>query len=140
MGYHPEVGTGEAKLLKKQGGRCTHCGLHFKPGDRWEIDHIVPKALGGKDSYDNLQLLHVHCHDLKTQTDGSLTALKRVKKRKKGDPLYEGGYLDSGWNPDLKIEGQGNGVSDKDSTTEEPDEVKVSRPVLKTSGSRKGNA
>jgi|GEM_PF-6719893 len=38
-----------------------------------EVDQtIVPKALGGKDKYDNLQLLHKHCHDVKTANDGSL--------------------------------------------------------------------
>ena len=45
-----------------------------------------------------LQLLHRHCHDAKTRTDGSTGAHVR-------SPLIE-----------------------------EPDEVKVSRPVLKTSG------
>jgi RNA-directed DNA polymerase len=31
-----------------------------------EVDHIVPTSLGGKDGYDNWQLLHRHCHDTKT--------------------------------------------------------------------------
>ncbi|MEB3883690.1 HNH endonuclease, partial [Lyngbya sp. CCY1209] len=26
-----------------------------------KIDHIIPKCLGGKDDYKNLQLLHRHC-------------------------------------------------------------------------------
>ena len=29
-----------------------------------EVDHIVPRAIGGKDEYKNLQLLHRHCHDV----------------------------------------------------------------------------
>ncbi|XHL99296.1 MAG: HNH endonuclease signature motif containing protein [Microcoleus anatoxicus] len=33
---------------------------------------MKPKTLGGKDTYNNLQLLHKHCHDSKTATDGSL--------------------------------------------------------------------
>ncbi|MEM6401841.1 MAG: hypothetical protein AAF757_16675 [Cyanobacteria bacterium P01_D01_bin.116] len=44
MGTHPEVPKKTAKLLKKQKGKCTHCGLHFKPDDVWEIDHVNPKA------------------------------------------------------------------------------------------------
>jgi Restriction endonuclease len=36
-----------------------------------EIDHIIPTTLDGKDEYKNLQLLHRHCHDTKTSTDGS---------------------------------------------------------------------
>ena len=41
------------------------CGLMFLPGDIIEIDHIKPKKLGGSNSYENLQVLHGHCHDKK---------------------------------------------------------------------------
>ena len=34
-----------------------------------EVDHIQPRALGGKDTYANLQLLHKYCHIQKTRTD-----------------------------------------------------------------------
>ncbi|CAC5346027.1 MULTISPECIES: group II intron reverse transcriptase/maturase [Planktothrix] len=60
-----------ATLLKKQKGKCTFCGQYFTPEDIAEIDHIIPTSLGGKDEYKNLQLLHRHCHDSKTATDGS---------------------------------------------------------------------
>jgi RNA-directed DNA polymerase len=107
MEKHPEVPTRVSKLLKAQKGKCKHCERTFKPGDLWEVDHIIPRIFGGKDVYENLQLLHRHCHDAKTRTDGSL----------------------------LKA---GNaGTRDKSPLVEEPDEAKVSRPVLKTSGSRK---
>ena len=69
MGRHPEAEKITATLLKRQKGKCTHCGLFFKDGDSLEIDHINPKAKGGKNSYDNLQLLHRHCHDTKTAVD-----------------------------------------------------------------------
>jgi RNA-directed DNA polymerase len=36
-----------------------------------EVDHIIPRSQGGSDRYWNLQLLHRHCHDLKTAKDGS---------------------------------------------------------------------
>ncbi|WP_366519108.1 HNH endonuclease signature motif containing protein [uncultured Thermosynechococcus sp.] len=62
------------------------------------MDHVIPLSLGGKDTYDNLQLLHRHCHDAKTRIDESA------------------------------------GAHDKSPLIEEPDEVKISRPVLKTSG------
>ena len=31
-----------------------------------EVDHVIPRALGGKDAFHNWQLLHRHCHDRKT--------------------------------------------------------------------------
>ncbi|MGK7902756.1 MAG: group II intron reverse transcriptase/maturase [Hormoscilla sp.] len=101
LGKNPELSNRVAKLLKRQKGICQQCGLTFRNGDSWEVDHIKPLSLGGKDRWDNLQLLHKHCHDVKTANDGSCR------------------------------------IHDKDGIAEEPDEVKVSRPVLKTS--RGGN-
>ena len=71
MGTHPEVSTRVASLLKRQKGKCSHCGNYFKDKDSIEVDHIIPKSKGGKDIYDNWQLLHRHCHDTKTASDGS---------------------------------------------------------------------
>lgn len=71
MGNHPEMPKRVAKLLKQQKGKCSHCGLFFKDEDVMEIDHILPRSLGGKDEYKNFQLLHRHCHDKKTCVDGS---------------------------------------------------------------------
>ncbi len=68
---YPGVGTRLTKLLKRQKGRCTHCGQYFTSDDLIEVDHIEPRSKGGKDVYANLQALHRHCHDEKTRTDGS---------------------------------------------------------------------
>ncbi len=106
LGKNPELSKRVATLLKKQKGKCQHCGLTFKDSDKWEVDQIKPLSLGGKDRYDNLQLLHKHCHDSKTVNGGS----KNSRTHDKGD------------------------------VAEESDEVKVSRPVLKTSRSGDGLA
>ena len=59
-----------ATLLKRQGGRCSWCGLYFKHGeDMVERDHIIPTSRGGDGKTTNLQLLHGHCHDVKTAKD-----------------------------------------------------------------------
>jgi len=72
MGKNPEMPSKVVKLLKKQKGKCTHCGLFFRENDVLEVDHKIPKSQGGKNLYDNSQLLHRHCHDTKTANDGSL--------------------------------------------------------------------
>jgi RNA-directed DNA polymerase len=72
-GEYPETPSRVSKLIKKQKGICPHCGLYFTSTDIVEVDHIKPTSLGGKDIYDNLQLLHKHCHDTKTAKDGSTT-------------------------------------------------------------------
>lgn len=66
MGKHPEASKRMATLLKMQKGKCTHCGLFFNHENLMEIDHKIPCSKGDKDSYDNLQSLHGHCHDAKT--------------------------------------------------------------------------
>lgn len=71
MGNNPEMPTRVSKLLKKQKGKCTHCGMFFREDDVMEVDHIIPISKGGKDEYKNLQLLHRHCHDIKTANDGN---------------------------------------------------------------------
>jgi RNA-directed DNA polymerase len=72
IGKHPELSNRVAWLLKWQQGKCSYCKLFFKDEDLMEIDHMIPKSLGGLDIKQNLQLLHRHCHDIKTQQDGSL--------------------------------------------------------------------
>jgi len=78
MGKHPEMPKRTASLLKKQKGKCAHCGLFFRDGDLLEVDHIVPRSKGGKDEYKNWQLLHRHCHDEKTRTDGSYDRMASI--------------------------------------------------------------
>jgi len=109
MGTHPEVSTRVATLLKRQKGKCTYCGLTFRDGDKLEVDHIIPKAKKGKNSYDNLQLLHRHCHDVKTAND--------IKKERN---------LRNSQNSKTC-------TNDNGFIREEPYEVKVSSTVRKTS-------
>lgn len=60
---HPLIEGKLARLFKDQKGKCRYCGLTFKDGDIWEIDHIVPKSQGGLNTLGNCQVLHRHCHD-----------------------------------------------------------------------------
>jgi RNA-directed DNA polymerase len=71
LGRHPTTPARVARLLKLQDGRCRACGLYFIDGDPFEVDHIVPKARGGKEKIDNLQLLHRYCHLRKTTQEQS---------------------------------------------------------------------
>lgn len=88
MGKNPEISTRKANLLKKQKGRCKQCGAYFKQGDLLEIDHIIPIALNGKDEYKNLQLLHRHCHDVKTANDlKNYTPEKMLKQNEREDSI-----------------------------------------------------
>jgi RNA-directed DNA polymerase len=69
LGKNPQISQKVAKLLKKQKGKCAYCNNLFSTEDLMEIDHIIPKSKGGKNTLHNLQLLHRHCHDSKTAMD-----------------------------------------------------------------------
>ncbi len=99
---HTQCSPTIGKLLRRQKGKCIYCGLFFKEGDIWERDHKTPIILGGKNHLDNLQLLHKHCHDAKTRKE--LELIRSIREKQEG--MY-----------------------DKHQVSEEPDEVKVSRPV-----------
>jgi len=60
---HPMLKTEQGILLKRCLGKCIYCGLDFRDGDILEVDHHIPLHLGGKDTLDNKNILHRHCHD-----------------------------------------------------------------------------
>jgi hypothetical protein len=49
-----------AKLFKLQKGKCACCGLPL--GVNFHLDHVVPLALGGSNTDDNIQLLRATCN------------------------------------------------------------------------------
>jgi len=53
----------KAKMLKRQDGICPVCKCRFGNEDLPEAHHIHPRHLGGEDTYLNLVLVHLHCHD-----------------------------------------------------------------------------
>jgi RNA-directed DNA polymerase len=137
-----------------------------KPGEEsvLEVDHVIPKSKGGKNSYENLQLLHRHCHDEKTASDIAEARAKEMEVSQKMErvkqiaesfargeskglrlnevpPGNKSGCNSAKPKPVIKAKSLGNrGINDNDLITEEPDEVKTSRPVLKTSGTRESLA
>jgi len=70
LGESLEISPSQVKLLKRQKGKCALCETYFLPEDMIETDHIDPTRTAKRDRYDNLQLLHKHCHDKKTREDG----------------------------------------------------------------------
>lgn len=52
------------KLYELQKGKCACCAGSIKDG--YHIDHIMPLALGGKNTDDNIQLLRPKCNQVKS--------------------------------------------------------------------------
>lgn len=52
-----------------------------------EVDHIVPRSLGGKDEYKNLQLPHKRCHIEKSRIDGSQSKKTNIQLGQEPDEV-----------------------------------------------------
>jgi RNA-directed DNA polymerase len=50
------------KLAKRQQGRCPECGESLFNDEELQIHHLLARSRGGKDSYSNLVLVHLLCH------------------------------------------------------------------------------
>jgi RNA-directed DNA polymerase len=60
------------KLAKRQKGRCLECGESLFNDEELQVHHRLARSKGGKDSYSNLALVHLLCHQqihAKTQRD-----------------------------------------------------------------------
>ena len=79
LGNLPNYRTHKHELFGKQEGHCGGCRMMF-PFRNFEIDHVIPRAKGGSDHVDNLQLLCGACNRAKgTGTQAELIAKLRER-------------------------------------------------------------
>lgn len=64
------------RLFNKQEGLCPECQQQLTEARGWHVHHIVERVYGGKDTMDNLVLLHPNCHR-KIHSRGSKVAPPR---------------------------------------------------------------
>ncbi len=73
------------KIFERADGHCEGCGCKLWPGDKKEIDHSLPDALGGKPDIKNAKLLCYWCHKEKTAEDvGRIRKADRQKAKHQG--------------------------------------------------------
>ena len=122
VGKYSGVKTETSKLFKSQKNKCAFCGLTFRVTDLIEVNYVIPKFKGGDNILRNKQLLHQYCHE----TNIALNHKSYLIGNSQDLPEY---YL---WVNDMLTLKQGCTL-ELGPLTEEPDEAKVSCPVLKTS-------
>ena len=66
-------------LFLKRKGTCAACSQKIDAGKAWDIDHILPLAMGGTNAPENLQILCSPCHRAKT----SHSDIPRIAKTKR---------------------------------------------------------
>lgn len=67
------------KLARLQNHKCPICGESIYNGEELHKHHIVPKSQGGKDTYNNLRLVHYLCHQQIHGNNSPEDGLSRVK-------------------------------------------------------------
>ena len=73
-------------LFEAHAGRCHICGGRIDgTRERWEVEHIVPIALGGEDTEANCAPVRVACHRAKTAQDvATIAKAERVRAKHNG--------------------------------------------------------
>ena len=70
------------RVFEKYNGRCYLSGVKIRPGDRWDVEHILAISLGGENREGNLAPALVEPHKIKTKSDRRQKAKNdRVRKR-----------------------------------------------------------
>jgi diadenosine tetraphosphate (Ap4A) HIT family hydrolase len=87
-GHRPISGSIRYEVLKLAQGRCELCGV-ANSEKALEVDHILPKSLGGKDDISNYQALCYSCNASKRNTDDTdFRALKKIYADRIADCLF----------------------------------------------------
>lgn len=67
-------------ILKRDNHRCQYCGTNHRT---LTVDHVIPKNVGGEDSWENLVCACVQCNNRKgnrTPDDAGMHLLRRPQK------------------------------------------------------------
>ena len=77
--------TKRVALFQKRGGICHICGGKINVGEGWDVEHVIPLAMGGADDESNWSPAHRKCHRDKTTDDvGKIAKAKRREVRHLG--------------------------------------------------------
>ena len=73
------------KVFTDHKGECHICGGKIGVGEGWQIEHVIPFAMGGADDESNWRPSHIKCHRTKTTDDvGKIAKAKRREARHLG--------------------------------------------------------
>jgi len=89
-------------ILRRDGHRCQYCGTTQGP---MTVDHVIPKDMGGKDTWENLVCCCVRCNNRKGNRTPEQAGMKLIRPPKRPNFLYFVhtfvGEPDPSWKPYL---------------------------------------
>jgi 5-methylcytosine-specific restriction endonuclease McrA len=84
-----EVRFNRRNIFARDGNRCQYCGHRF-PTSELSLDHVVPRALGGQSTWENLVCACTACNARKggRTPDASRMRLMRKPVKPKRNPVF----------------------------------------------------
>jgi RNA-directed DNA polymerase len=74
--------SSKQKLAKRQKGRCPACGESLFNEEELQGHHLVARSKGGQESYGNLALVHLLCHQhIHAKTERTLRTCQQYHER-----------------------------------------------------------
>jgi len=67
------------QIFQNHKGLCHICGGKVSVGEAWDVEHVIPLAMGGDDNETNWAVAHVKCHREKTVSD--VVGIAKAKRR-----------------------------------------------------------
>ncbi len=92
------------QIFRDAGGLCHICGGKIA-NERWDVEHVIPLALGGEDAEANMRPAHKVCHVEKTQAD-----VRKIAKAKRLEARHIGIKKPSQWQKKFKRKVSGETV------------------------------
>ncbi len=97
-----EIPLTKRNIIKRDNHQCQYCG---KKIGVMTADHIIPKATGGEDTWENLVCACLECNNRKGSRTPQTAAMTLIKKPKRPNyftfVLHELGYPNAKWRPFL---------------------------------------
>ncbi|RMH63319.1 MAG: HNH endonuclease [Calditrichaeota bacterium] len=87
------VSLNRKNIVKRDRNRCQYCGKNHQP---MTIDHIVPKAMGGKDTWENLVCACARCNHKKGNRTPEQAGMVLLRKPSRPTHLFYLQYLANG--------------------------------------------
>ena len=92
-------------IIKRDGHRCMYCG---KTEGSMTVDHVIPRRVGGKDTWENLVCACTKCNNMKGDRTPEQASMKLLKKPTKPNHITFIqrfiGISDKRWRPYLFME------------------------------------
>ena len=105
MNRKPTLPLRKLALFEREGGVCHICSVKIQVGQPWDVEHVIPFALGGADDESNMQPAHKICHAPKTVDD-----VRRIAKAKRMAAKHVGIKKQSKWQTKFKRKVNGKTV------------------------------